>query len=156
MGNGHPIAALVARPEVMDKFAQTHRYFNTFGGNTVACEVGLAVLDVIEQERLMENAHQMGELLQQGLRSLASTHSVLGEVRGAGLFIGVQVESREATARIVNGLRRAGVLIGSAGRNVDVLKIRPPLTIARVEVEVLLEQLEKVLRTEARPPTGRR
>jgi len=156
MGNGHPLAALVTRPEVMDKFAQTHRYFNTFGGNTVACEVGLAVLDVIEQQRLMENAHQMGELLQQGLRSLASTHSVLGEVRGAGLFIGVQVESREATARIVNGLRRAGVLIGSAGRNVDVLKIRPPLTIARVEVEILLEQLEKVLRSEARPPTGRR
>ena len=114
------------------------------------------MLDVIEQQRLMENAHQMGELLQQGLRSLASTHSVLGEVRGAGLFIGVQVESREATARIVNGLRRAGVLIGSAGRNVDVLKIRPPLTIARVEVEILLEQLEKVLRSEARPPTGRR
>jgi len=149
MGNGHPIAALVARPEVMDKFAQTHRYFNTFGGNTVACEVGLAVLDVIEQEGLMANAHQMGELLQQGLRSLASTHCVLGEVRGAGLFIGVQVESREATARIVNDLRRAGVLIGSAGRNVDVLKIRPPLTIARAEVETLLETLDTVLGSKA-------
>jgi 4-aminobutyrate aminotransferase-like enzyme len=156
MGNGHPVAALVARPEVMNEFAETHRYFNTFGGNTVACEVGLAVLDVIEEERLMANAHQMGELLQQGLRSLASAHPLIGEVRGAGLFIGVQVESREATARIVNGLRRAGVLIGSAGRNVDVLKIRPPLTIARAEVEVLLEQLAKVLEGEARTPAGRR
>jgi len=74
---------------------------------------------------------------------------MIGEVRGAGLFIGVQVESREATARIVNGLRRAGVLTGSAGRNVDVLKIRPPLTIARAEVEVMLETLDTVLGNEA-------
>jgi len=145
MGNGHPVAALVARPEVMNEFAEGHRYFNTFGGNTVACEVALAVLDVIEQERLMENARQMGDLLQQGLRSLASRHPALGEVRGAGLFVGVQVESRETAARIVNGLRRAGVLIGSAGRNVDVLKIRPPLTIARGDIELLLETLDRVL-----------
>ena len=145
MGNGHPIAALVARPEVMNKFAATHRYFNTFGGNTVSCAVGLAVLDVIRQEQLMENTRKMGDLLQQGLRSLACRHTVLGEVRGAGLFVGVQVESRETTTRIVNGLRRAGVLIGSAGRNADVLKIRPPLTIARAEVELLLATLDGVL-----------
>ena len=145
MGNGHPLAALVARAEVMDKFAQEHRYFNTFGGNTVACEVGLAVLDVIEEERLMENARQMGDLLQGGLRSLASRYSALREVRGAGLFIGVQVESRETTKRIVNELRRAGVLIGSAGGNVDSLKIRPPLIIGRSEVELLLDTLQRVL-----------
>jgi 4-aminobutyrate aminotransferase-like enzyme len=145
MGNGHPLAALVARSEVMDKFAREHRYFNTFGGNTVACEVGLAVLDVIEEERLMENARQMGDLLQQGLRSLASRYPALAEVRGAGLFVGVQVESRETTTRIVNELRRAGVLIGSAGGNVDSLKIRPPLVISRSEVELLLEALERVL-----------
>jgi 4-aminobutyrate aminotransferase-like enzyme len=107
--------------------------------------VALAVLDVIEQQELLANARQMGELLQQGLRSLASRHPALGEVRGAGLFIGVQVESREATTRIVNALRRAGVLIGSAGRNADVLKIRPPLTIAAPEVELLLETLDRVL-----------
>jgi 4-aminobutyrate aminotransferase-like enzyme len=147
MGNGHPIAALIARPEVMNVFAQEHRYFNTFGGNTVACEAALAVLDVIEQQELLANARQMGELLQQGLRSLASRHPALGEVRGAGLFIGVQVESREATTRIVNALRRAGVLIGSAGRNADVLKIRPPLTIAGPEVEILLETLDRVLQS---------
>ncbi len=149
MGNGHPIAAVVARPEVMDKFAENHRYFNTFGGNTVACAVGLAVLDVIEQGHLMENARKMGERLQQGLHTLAARYPVLGEVRGAGLFIGVQVESREATSRIVNGLRRAGVLIGSAGRNVDVLKIRPPLTIAPMEVDLLLETLDGVLERNA-------
>jgi 4-aminobutyrate aminotransferase-like enzyme len=145
MGNGHPIAALVTRSEVMSTFAQEHRYFNTFGGNTVACEVGLAVLDVIEQERLMENARQMGDLLQQGLCSLASQYPALGEVRGAGLFIGVQVESRETSTRIVNGLRRSGVLIGSSGRNADTLKIRPPLIIGRAEVENLLATLEQVL-----------
>ena len=145
MGNGHPLAALVARSEVMDKFAREHRYFNTFGGNTVACEVGLAVLDVIEEERLMENARQMGDLLQQGLRSLASRYPALREVRGAGLFVGVQVASRETTTRIVNELSRGGVLIGSAGGNVDSLKIRPPLIIGRSEVELLLETLERVL-----------
>ncbi|HEY1213977.1 MAG TPA: aminotransferase class III-fold pyridoxal phosphate-dependent enzyme, partial [Bryobacteraceae bacterium] len=146
MGNGHPVAALVARTEVMDKFAANHRYFNTFGGNTVACEVALAVLDVIERERLMENALYTGNYFQQGLAALATRFPAIGEVRGAGLFVGVQTPSREVAARIVNDLRRSGVLIGSAGRNADVLKIRPPLTVTRSEVDLLLETLEGVLK----------
>lgn len=145
MGNGHPIAALVARPEVMAEFARQHRYFNTFGGNTVSCEVALAVLDVIEREKLIEHAHHTGHYLQQGLRSLAQRHAAIQEVRGAGLFLGVQMDSREHTTHVVNGLRRAGVLIGSAGRNADVLKIRPPLPFTRAEADVLVETLDGVL-----------
>lgn len=151
MGNGHPVAALVARPEVMAEFARQYRYFNTFGGNTVSCEVGLAVLDVLERDKLIEKARQSGHYLQQSLLSLARRHPAIQEVRGAGLFLGVQMDSREHTARVVNDLRRAGVLIGSAGRNADVLKIRPPLPFTRAEADVLVETLDRVLE---RPFTG--
>ena len=145
MGNGHPIAALVARPEVMNEFAREHRYFNTFGGNTVACEVALAVLDVLEQEKLIENARETGGYVQQGLLSLAKRYPVIREVRGAGLFQGVQMASKEVTTRVVNDLRRAGVLIGAAGRNGDALKIRPPLPFRRGDADVLLGTLDGVL-----------
>jgi 4-aminobutyrate aminotransferase-like enzyme len=145
MGNGHPVAALVARPEVMGEFAREHRYFNTFGGNTVACEVALAVLDVLQREKLVENARATGSYLQQGVLSLARRHPMIREVRGAGLFLGVQLESKELTTRVVNDLRRAGVLIGAAGRNADVLKIRPPLPFSQADADVLLETLGAVL-----------
>ena len=145
MGNGHPVAALVARPEAMREFAQRARYFNTFGGNTVSCEVALAVLDVIAKEDLVANAREVGAYLQSGLRALARRHDSLREVRGAGLFIGAQMSSRAETARIVNALRREGVLIGSAGREVDTLKIRPPLTFGRAEADLLIETLSRVL-----------
>jgi 4-aminobutyrate aminotransferase-like enzyme len=146
MGNGHPVAALIARPEVMSEFARQRRYFNTFGGNTVACAAALAVLDVIEREQLIENARVMGDHLIRGLRTLANGNPQIREVRGAGLFAGVQLASPELATRVVNGLRREGVLIGSAGRRNDALKIRPPLTIALSEVSLLLETLAHVLR----------
>jgi len=145
MGNGHPIAAVLARPEVMREFARTRRYFNTFGGNTVSCAAALAVLDVIQQEKLIDNACNVGAYIKHGLEALARRRSSVCDVRGAGLFIGVQLESRELAARVVNGLRRSGVLIGSAGRNADTLKIRPPLPIARAQADLLLETLEQVL-----------
>jgi 4-aminobutyrate aminotransferase-like enzyme len=144
MGNGHPVAAVLARSDVMGPFAAQRRYFNTFGGNTVSCAVALAVLEVIEREGLIENARVMGAYLQDGLRAIATRQSEVREVRGAGLFVGVQMSSPELASRIVNGLRGEGVLIGSAGRNNDVLKIRPPLTIRRAEVDVLVETLDRV------------
>ncbi len=152
MGNGHPVAAVLARPEVMREFAQHRRYFNTFGGNTVACATALAVLDVIQKDKLIENARDVGRYLQEGLRSLAQEQRLIRDIRGAGLFVGVQLESREVTARVVNGLRRDGVLIGSAGRHADTLKIRPPLTIAREQVDLLLQVLARVLDS-ARAPS---
>lgn len=147
MGNGHPVAALVARPEVMAEFAKTRRYFNTFGGNTVSCAAALAVLDVIERDKLMENARETGAYMQRGLHALAGHLPQIREVRGAGLFVGVQLDSRDLATRAVNDLRREGVLIGSAGRNVDVLKIRPPLTIKKGEIDLLVAALERVLRS---------
>lgn len=155
MGNGHPIAAMAARPEVLTEFAKRAKYFNTFGGNTVSCAVALAVLEVIERENLLRNARDTGDYLQQGLRGLAGRYDCVREIRGAGLFVGVEIgvnpvtrlDSRKEAARIVNGLRREGVLIGSAGRNADVLKIRPPLPFGRPEADLLLERLDRVLLT---------
>src|SRR5581483_8568000 len=146
MGNGHPVAALVARPEVMGEFARQHRYFNTFGGNTVSCAVALAVLDVLEREKLIENARDTGRYLQQGLLTLASRQPAIRAVRGAGLFVGVETQSRELAARIVNALRREGVLIGVAGGNAEVLKIRPPLCFSRAEADLFLATFAAVLR----------
>jgi 4-aminobutyrate aminotransferase-like enzyme len=157
LGNGHPVAALATRPEVVMAFARRTRYFNTFGGNSVSCAVALAVLDVIEREGLLTNARDTGTYLQKGLEQLATRHRSIAAIRGAGLFIGVDIaanprtslDSRGETARIVDGLRREGVLIGTEGRNDDVLKIRPPLPFGRSEADLLLEKLDVVLSEDA-------
>jgi 4-aminobutyrate aminotransferase-like enzyme len=153
MGNGHPISALAARPALLDAFARQTRYFNTFGGNSVACAVALAVLDVIEREKLVDNARASGAGLREGLLRLASRYPWVREIRGAGLFVGVELAAnpdvkltaRQEAARVVNDLRRRGVLVGTTGRDANVLKIRPPLTIARAEVDFLLDGLDKAL-----------
>ena len=153
MGNGHPIAAVMARADVITEFAKRTRYINTFGGNTVSCAVGLAVLEVIEREKLLDNARDTGAYLQQRLRTLAARYDWVKEIRGAGLFIGVEigqhpatkVSGRDETTRIVNGMRREGVLIGSTGRNGDALKIRPPLPFGRAEADLLIQKLDRVL-----------
>ncbi len=154
MGNGHPIAAIAARPQWLAEFARRTRYFNTFGGNTVSCAVALAVLEVIEQENLLQNAHKVGHHLRRGLEELARRHDCVGEVRGAGLFLGVQLratsggtfDSRDLARSVVNDLKSRGVLIGTAGRNADVLKIRPPLPLARAQSDQLLELSRPVAR----------
>lgn len=143
MGNGHPVSALAARPALLEAFARQTRYFNTFGGNSVACAVALAVLDVIERERLLANAHASGQRLRAGLLRLAGRHPAIREIRGAGLFVGVELR-QEATA-VVNDLRRRGVLVGTTGREANVLKIRPPLTISPGEVDLLLDALDNSL-----------
>jgi 4-aminobutyrate aminotransferase-like enzyme len=153
MGNGHPIAAMVARPEILQGFGDRTRYFNTFGGNPVSCAVGQAVLDVIEGEGLLENARDTGAYLQQGLRQLAQVHQAIGDVRGAGLFVGVElVRDRagkapdgETTAKLVNGLRERRVLISASGPHANVLKIRPPLVFRRQHADRFLEALDAVL-----------
>lgn len=157
MGNGHPVAALAARPELLEAFARHTRYFNTFGGNSVSCAAALAVLNVIEKANLVANARAMGEYLQQGLRKLAQRYSWIREVRGAGLFLGVdlaantaaRLTARQEATRISNDLRRHGVLVGATGRDSNVLKIRPPLTIARAEVDFLINALDRSFRAEA-------
>lgn len=152
MGNGHPIAGLAARHEMMEAFAEERRYFNTFGGNTVSCAVGLAVLHVIAEERLQENARQVGLSLREGLQSLAAEHELLGEVRGAGLYYGVDVKAgpfenaTQAAASVSNEMRRGGVLIGTTGKDAAALKIRPPLVFSEENCALFLETLASVLR----------
>ena len=125
MGNGYPVAAVIARQELFDRLKEETEVFSTFGGNPVAARAALAVLDVIEDERLVENAARVGEELIAALRDLS-----IGEVRGRGLLVGVELESPELAEDVVNRMRDAGVLINRTGPRGDVLKIRPPLVFA--------------------------
>jgi len=153
MGNGHPLAAVVTTPAIAERFAGESEYFNTFGGNPVSCAAGLAVLDVIEAESLQDNAQATGEYLREGLRGLQARHAAIGDVRGAGLFAGVELvgnrETREpapAVARaVMNGMRREGVLVGRTGIADNVLKIRPPLVFSREHVDRLVDVMDRVL-----------
>jgi 4-aminobutyrate aminotransferase-like enzyme len=151
MGNGHPIAAVVTRPELADAFARDALYFNTFAGNPVSAAVGRAVLDVIAGERLMERAADTGRHLQEGLGKLATADPRLGDVRGRGLFAAIEMVDRRgepdaATARaVVNTMRDRGVLISRIGPDDNVLKIRPPLTFGQVEADLLVATLAEAL-----------
>jgi 4-aminobutyrate aminotransferase-like enzyme len=154
MGNGHPVAAVAGRAGVFAEFARGRHYFNTYGGNSVSCATALAVLHVIRDEQLLENARHSGEYLRRGLRELAQRHAAIHEVRGAGLFIGVELGTNSDTGlsgaaetrRIVNAMCRRGVLVGSTGRNANVLKIRSPLTLEPQHADLLLEALDRSLR----------
>jgi len=148
MGNGYPLAGLVASADVLDEFSRQARYFNTFAGNPVAAAAGLAVLEVIRDERLLDNAHTVGAYMLNGLTRLAERQPLIGDVRGAGLFIGVELvnhDAENAATRVINALRARGVLIGAAGRHANVLKIRPPLVFTREHADVLLTTLNEVL-----------
>jgi 4-aminobutyrate aminotransferase-like enzyme len=154
MGNGIPIGGVVARPDILNKFASTARYFNTFGGNPVSCAAGLAVLEVIENERLIENARKVGTHLQNRLRDLQTTYECIGDVRGAGLFIGVDLvrqrrdkEPDSGTAlALVNALRARRILISASGPFGHVLKIRPPLPFSEANADEFTDKLSEALR----------
>ncbi len=153
MGNGYPMAGLVLQPKVIESFGTKARYFNTFGGNAVAAAVGMAVLDVIRDEGLMQNAATVGSAFATGLRALAQRHETLGETRASGLFLGQDIltngqpDATRAT-RLVNALRQNGILISATGPKGHVLKIRPPLPFSLVNVDQFLTTFDKVL-TEA-------
>src|SRR4051794_20175214 len=132
MGNGYPVAAVIARQELFDRLKEETEVFSTFGGNPVAARGALAVLDVIDDERLIENAKRVGEELVQALRDLT-----IGEVRGRGLLVGVEREPPELGEEIVTRMRDTGVLLNRTGPRETVLKIRPPLAFASEHVVVL-------------------
>lgn len=148
MGNGHPIAGLVAKPEVLQAFGEETRYFNTFGGNSnpVSCAAAMATLQVIQNDKLQDNAARIGALIHTGFRELAEKFELIGDVRGDGLFIGVElVGDRKTKApakgvanQIVNGMRQRGVLISATGPRGNVLNIRPPLTFNEAHAQQLL------------------
>jgi 4-aminobutyrate aminotransferase-like enzyme len=143
MGNGYPVAAVVTRRELVERFPFAGTVFSTFGGNPVAAQAALAVLDVIDDERLVERAKHVGDLLRARIRELG--HPAIRDVRGVGLLIGVELDSPQRARDVVNRLRAAGVLIGRTGARDDVLKIRPPLVFDESHVELFLQALEASL-----------
>jgi 4-aminobutyrate aminotransferase-like enzyme len=153
IGNGHPLAATVTRRDIIEEFARHGRYFNTFGGNPVSAAAGLAVLDVLEEERLQDNALAVGEHLVSGLGKLAQRFEHIGDIRGSGLFLAVElVEDRArrtpATARaagLVEDLRQAGVLCHTIGPDDNILKLRPPMVMSRENAELFLDILGRAL-----------
>jgi 4-aminobutyrate aminotransferase-like enzyme len=160
MGNGMPIAGVVARPEILEEFGRKSRYFNTFAGNPVSCAAASAVLDVIEREGLLGNAARVGALLLNGLKSLASDTPTIGDVRGAGLFIGVEFvtdsiskkPAPEMALSVVNRLRDRHMLISASGPMGNVLKIRPPMVFSPENASLFLSVLQDVLKeTRHRP-----
>ncbi|MQB30778.1 aminotransferase class III-fold pyridoxal phosphate-dependent enzyme [Agrobacterium rhizogenes] len=153
MGNGMPIAAAVMKAEIQERFGKDVRYFNTFGANHVSIAAASAVLDIIRDEKLMENAATTGEHMLAGMRTLQGKFACIGDVRGAGLFLGLEfVKDRDSRTpdsalalAVVNGLRDRRVLISAAGIHGNVLKIRPPLPFSRKHADIFLETLESVL-----------
>ncbi len=152
MGNGFPVGGVVTRPEILKPFCETTGYFNTFGGNPVAAAAGLAVLDVIESEDLIGNARSIGDYLRAGLREVAGRHPGIGDVRGAGLFIGIEFSlpgttepDAAAASHTINALKDRGILISAAGAYGHVLKMRPPLCLSRDHTDLFLETLDEVL-----------
>jgi 4-aminobutyrate aminotransferase-like enzyme len=153
MGNGYPMAGVVVRPSVIADFGAKSRYFNTFGGNPIAASAGIAVLDALAAERLQDNARDVGAYIRAEISKLADAFPAIGDVRGAGLFIGVEmVEDPETktpdaaiTTRLVNGLRERRVLISASGPNANILKIRPPLVFSRENADTLVAAMRDTL-----------
>ena len=154
IGNGFSMAAVVTTPAIVASLIEESDFFSTTGGNSVACTVGLAVLDVLEQERLQERAARVGAQLRSQIEKLARQHPLIGDVRGAGLFIGVELvrdrstlePATEKAAAIVNRMRDLGVLVGVAGPRANVLKIRPPLVFDKSHALQLTDALDRALR----------
>jgi 4-aminobutyrate aminotransferase-like enzyme len=164
IGNAFPLAAVVTTPEIAASFDNGMEFFSTFGGNPVAAAVGLAVLDVLEDEGLPENARRVGERLLEGLRRLQERHPLIGDVRGSGLFLGVElVRDRETlepadteAAYVVERLREQGVLTGTDGPHHNVLKLRPPLCFSEEDADLFLTTLDEVLGEDGAQPGGSR
>ena len=150
IGNGFPMAGVATRPDLLERFCEDVGYFNTFGGNPVAAAAGSAVLDVIRDEGLQENALRIGQYLKERLNDLAQSHEGVGAVRGAGLFLGVDIcrngkPDAVATSGIINRLKERGVLIGAAGRSANTLKLRPPLSLTMQEADIFADTLDAAL-----------
>jgi hypothetical protein len=143
----------VTTREIAASFHNGREFFSTFGGNPVSCAAGLAVLDVVGEEKLQERALRVGRHLAEGLRRLQDRHAIVGDVRGSGLFLGVELVRDRATLEpaseeagyVVNRLRERGVLTGTDGPHHNVLKLRPPLVFSEEDADLFLETLEAVL-----------
>ena len=153
IGNGHPIGGVITTPEIAASFDNGMEFFSTFGGNTVSCAIGLAVLDVVLEDNLQRHALRVGKLMTKGLRDLMHHHEIIGDVRGSGMFLGVElVRSRydrePATAEaemVVNRMREQGILLGTDGPFHNVVKIRPPMPFSGDDAARLIATLDGIL-----------
>ncbi|MBE9553290.1 MAG: aminotransferase class III-fold pyridoxal phosphate-dependent enzyme, partial [Proteobacteria bacterium] len=152
-GNGHPLGVVITTPAIMECFLRETAFFSTFGGNNVSCAAGLAVLDVIERERLVENAGKTGAFLKQGITALMDRHDVIGDVRGRGLSLCIELvgdrnslaPARAETDRILNLMRDEGVLVGNEGLHGNIVKIRPPMVFGKEHAELVVNALDRAL-----------
>ena len=153
IGNGHPMGAVVTTREIAESFDNGMEYFNTFGGNPVSCAVGLAVLDVIEEEGLRERAADVGTHLLTELEKVAGRHPLVGDVRGLGLFIGIELvrdpDSRDPATReaerVINDMKDRGILLSTDGPHENVIKVKPPLVFSRADADRVVSELDAVL-----------
>ena len=152
MGNGYPIAAVVTTDEIAQTYNKEYGYFNTFGGNPVACAAGLAVLEIIKKDQLMKHAKSTGLYFYQELIKLAGKYELISDVRGSGLFLGVElidpIEKEPATkktAEVIDLLSKNGVLVGKTGPDSNVIKIRPPMTFKEQHADRVVESLDEAL-----------
>jgi hypothetical protein len=153
IGNGHPLGAVVTTREIARAFANGMEYFNTYGGNPVSCAIGLAVLDVVRDEGLQARALEVGQILVNGLRALMPRHRLIGDVRGLGLFVGIELvrdrETREPAGAeaglVANRMRDKGILVSTDGPFHNVLKIKPPLCFTARDTDRLVLTLDGIL-----------
>jgi 4-aminobutyrate aminotransferase-like enzyme len=143
IGNGHPIGAVITTREIAESFDNGMEFFSTFGGNNVSCAIGLKVLEVVQDENLQAHALKVGDRLLSGLHALNPRHAVIRQIRGAGFFLGVELD-QEASA-IVGQMRERGILLGTEGPRHNVIKIRPPMPFSIEDADQLVETLDEVL-----------
>lgn len=151
IGNGHPIGVLVTTKEIAASFDNGIEFFSTFGGSTLSCRIGKEVLDIVDDEGLQDNARVIGAQLMDGLKALGDKHACIGDVRGMGLFLGVELihpdgsEGGAICSYVKNRMRDNRILIGSEGPHDNILKIRPPLTIDADDANMIVTVLDRVL-----------
>ena len=154
LGNGHPIAAVVTTLEIAAAFNNGMEYFNSFGGNPVSCAIGLSVMNVIEQEKLQQNALEVGNYLLTELNLLKQKFEMIGDVRGAGLFIGVELIENQNTLEpatekakvIINKMKEIGILISTDGPFYNVLKIKPPMVFSKEDAKRVINSLDNIIK----------
>jgi 4-aminobutyrate aminotransferase-like enzyme/Ser/Thr protein kinase RdoA (MazF antagonist) len=152
LGNGHPIAAVACTQEVADKFANGMEYFNTFGGNPVSCAIATEVLRTVKGDKLQENALEVGEYLKSELTKLSKEFPIIGDVRGQGLFLGIELVDSELnpladqTDYLANRMKDHGILMSTDGPDYNVIKIKPPIVFTKENAEELLFYLKKILK----------
>jgi 4-aminobutyrate aminotransferase-like enzyme len=153
IGNGHPLAAVITTPGISQSFDNGMEYFNTYGGNPVSCVIGMAVLDVIEEEGLQKNALLVGDYFKNRLNAMKTMHNIIGDVRGLGLFIGVELvtehkklkPAKKEAKYIIERMKEEGVLLSIDGPLQNVIKIKPPLVFTKENVDFVIERLDRVL-----------